>query len=196
MAEAAEEMADGPPEEEVLKSGPGDAELLGWFRDGHAALVETLRSADPGLSCWAFLDAPSPLAFWARRQAHETAIHRVDAELAAGVLTPVAADFAADGIDELIMGFAPREMAEPSPADGGTLQVRTTDSDDKWLIALGPKVVAARASARADCVVAGRAANLYLLLWNRLAAADAAVSITGDTGVLRTWQSSMRVRWE
>ena len=27
---------------------------------------------------------PSPLALWARRQAHETAIHRVDAELAAG----------------------------------------------------------------------------------------------------------------
>jgi uncharacterized protein (TIGR03083 family) len=55
-------------------------ELLGWFHDGHAGLVRSLRSADPGLSCWAFLDAPSPLAFWARRQAHETAIHRADAQ--------------------------------------------------------------------------------------------------------------------
>ena len=38
----------------------------------------------PDLECWTFLRAPSPLAMWARRQAHETAIHRVDAELAAG----------------------------------------------------------------------------------------------------------------
>ena len=39
--------------------------------------------------CWTFLPAPSPLAMWARRQAHETAIHRVDAELAAGIaVTP------------------------------------------------------------------------------------------------------------
>lgn len=35
------------------------------------------------VDCWTFLDAPSPLAFWARRQAHETAIHRADAQLAA-----------------------------------------------------------------------------------------------------------------
>ena len=35
--------------------------------------------------CWTFLPAPSPRAMWARRQAHETAIHRVDAQLAAGL---------------------------------------------------------------------------------------------------------------
>jgi len=40
-------------EEELLRDGPGDRELLGWFRDGHAGLVSALRSADPALSCWA-----------------------------------------------------------------------------------------------------------------------------------------------
>jgi len=39
-----------------------------------------LASAPPDLDCLTFLAAPSPLAMWARRQAHETAIHRVDAE--------------------------------------------------------------------------------------------------------------------
>jgi len=73
----------GASEEEILGQGPADAELPGWFREGHAALVRALGAADPGLHCWAFLPAPSPLAFWARRQAHETAIHRVDAELGA-----------------------------------------------------------------------------------------------------------------
>src|SRR5262249_6118199 len=70
-------------EEEILGEGPADAELPGWFREGHAALVRTLGAAARRLTCWAFLAAPSPLAFWARRQAHETAIHRVDAEQAA-----------------------------------------------------------------------------------------------------------------
>ena len=76
--------SDGASEAEILSQGPGDAELPGWFRDGHAALVRALSEAPPDLDCWAFLAAPSPLAFWARRQAHETAIHRVDAEQAAG----------------------------------------------------------------------------------------------------------------
>src|SRR5262249_5411751 len=73
----------GDSEEEILSQGPGDAELPGWFREGHAALVQALSVAGPDLNCWAFLAAPSPLAFWARRQAHETAIHRVDARQAA-----------------------------------------------------------------------------------------------------------------
>jgi uncharacterized protein (TIGR03083 family) len=74
-------------EAEVLAAGPDDAGLVDWFAAGHAALVETLQSADPDVRCWTFLPAPSPLAFWARRQAHETAIHRVDAEQAAGQVT-------------------------------------------------------------------------------------------------------------
>ena len=71
-------------EAEQLAAGAADDRLLDWFRDGHGALIRTLRAADPGVISWTFLDAPSPLAFWARRQAHETAIHRADAQLAAG----------------------------------------------------------------------------------------------------------------
>jgi uncharacterized protein (TIGR03083 family) len=88
VTQAARAAAGGPAEEEILRAGPGDAALLGWFREGHAGLADALRSADPGLSCWTFLDAPSPLAFWARRQAHETAIHRADAQSAAGCAAP------------------------------------------------------------------------------------------------------------
>ena len=71
-------------EDEMVRSGAGDKDLPGWFLDGHQRLVSALEQADPGMTCWTFLAAPSPLAFWARRQAHETAIHRVDAQLAEG----------------------------------------------------------------------------------------------------------------
>ena len=85
LTERPAQVIDGPPEAEILVGGPADAGLLSWFRAGHAALVQTLEDADPGLDCAAFMPAPSPLAFWARRQAHETAIHRADAESAAAV---------------------------------------------------------------------------------------------------------------
>ncbi|MBV9092398.1 MAG: maleylpyruvate isomerase N-terminal domain-containing protein, partial [Streptosporangiaceae bacterium] len=75
-------VIDGPPEAAILVGGAADPELLAWFRAGYAALVEVLSAADPALQCATFLDAPSPLAFWARRQAHETAIHRADADSA------------------------------------------------------------------------------------------------------------------
>ena len=76
---------------------------------GCDGLADALAAAPDDLECWTFLPAPSPRAMWARRQAHETAIHRVDAELAAG--TPVwrcDAAFAADGVDELLTCFVPR----------------------------------------------------------------------------------------
>ena len=189
-----EEEVDRYSEDEVLRAGPGDAELLGWFREGHAGLVRSLRSADPGLSCWSFLDAPSPLAFWARRQAHETAIHRADAESAAGEVTPFPAAFAADGIDELLVCFGSRGGVR-GPAR--RLLVRTADTGDEWLAEVGTGITARSVRGRAgevDCVVAGTACELYLLLWNRLPDGGS-VTVSGDPELLRTWQDQVQVRW-
>ncbi len=189
---------------EQLAAGPPDAELTGWFRAGHAALVATLRGADPGICAWAFLPAPSPLAFWARRQAHETAIHRIDAELAAGRSAAVGGAFAADGIDELIMGFfgcdAEELTADQRAAPTRTLLVRATDAGRSWGVTLTADGEQAAAVCRggseaADCVVEGPAAGLYLLLWNRAAPADAEVTVSGAADVLTSWRAGLRVVW-
>jgi uncharacterized protein (TIGR03083 family) len=189
-----QEEVDRFSEEEVLRDGPGDAELLGWFRDGHAALVTALRSADPALNCWAFLDAPSPLAFWARRQAHETAIHRADAQGAADDAIRFPAAFAADGIDELLVGFASRGGVR---GHARSLLVQATDTDDEWLVEVGTGIMARRGTGdagRADCVLAGPASELYLLLWNRLPDGGS-VTVSGDPELLRSWQAQVQVRW-
>ena len=115
IIECPREVIDGPSEAEILRGGAADPDLLDWFRTGHAALFETLTAADPAVECATFMPAPSPLAFWARRQAHETAIHRADAELAAGEVPEYPPDFAADGIDELITGFGQRRKYQPAP---------------------------------------------------------------------------------
>ena len=200
ITECPDQIIDGPSEEEILSGGADDARLLAWFRDGHAALTQTLATADPAVACATFMPAPSPLAFWARRQAHETAIHRADADSAAGTIPEYEADFAADGIDELIMGFGRRRKYQPgSNAEGTRLRVLATDTGDAWLIEAHEGRLQPRRDVdgqeAAGCTVSGPASGLYLYLWNRADAARAGVTVTGDPGLLSAWQSSVRVRW-
>jgi uncharacterized protein (TIGR03083 family) len=185
-------------EAEILASGPPDDGLLDWFTAGYKALADTLRTADPAVRCWTFLPAPSPLAFWARRQAHETAIHRADAQLAAGPVTPFAADFAADGIDELIMGFLGRRTADERPGQRALL-VSAADAGADWLITLTPDeariVQVERGGGPAAATLTGSASALYLLLWNRAGADDGDVRIEGDADLVKSWQERVHVTW-
>ena len=184
---------------------PGDglpdldgAELLDWFREGHRRLVDTLTAAPPGLECWSFLPAPSPLAFWARRQAHETAVHRVDAESARGrALEEIAQDlpvaFAADGIDELLRAFHARPQSKVRTEEPRVLRVRATDTQEEavWTVRLSsePPVAERGAAGDADCEIAGPAGQLYLALWNRLPLPG----VTGDAALADLWREKSAV---
>ncbi|BBA99695.1 hypothetical protein RVR_6424 [Actinacidiphila reveromycinica] len=190
------EALPGPVPEDPMPREPTGAELLPWFREGHGALVRTLRAADPGLDCWAFLPgAPSPLAFWARRQAHETAVHRVDAESArGGALSPLDAGFAADGIDELLSGFHARRSSRVRTGRPRVLRVRPDDTDAVWTVRLSPDAqprAERTAAGPADCELSGPARDLYLLLWNRLPLD--AVAVTGDRDLAGVWRASSAI---
>ncbi|MGA4847378.1 maleylpyruvate isomerase family mycothiol-dependent enzyme [Streptomyces sp. G5(2025)] len=165
------------------------AALLDWFREGHAALVDTLTAAPPDVTCWTFLPAPSPLTFWARRQANETTVHRADAESArGGEPSPVAVEFAVDGIEELVLGFHARDKSRVRSDVPRVLRVRATDTADEriWTVRLfeGPPVVERGATAPADCEISGPAARLYLALWNRLPFPE----VTGDHSLAALWR--------
>ncbi|MCT4353855.1 maleylpyruvate isomerase family mycothiol-dependent enzyme [Streptomyces sp. Je 1-79] len=112
--------------------------LLAHFREGHVRLVDALRAAPESLECWTLMAAPSPLAFWARRQAHETAVHRADAESALPDRHPGPVDpaLAADGIDELLRAFHARERSRVRTPEPRILRVRTTDTGDVWTVRL------------------------------------------------------------
>jgi uncharacterized protein (TIGR03083 family) len=179
---------------DVVGAWPDDAELATWFRDGHAELVQTLRAADPALQCWTFLRAPSPLAMWARRQAHETAIHRADAELAGGAAASFAPAFAADGVDELLTCFIPRRSSKLRADPPRTLRVCAEDAAGDWLVRIGPEHAETVAGAPgADCEVRGRAAELYLVLWHRLD--PDVLTVAGDSAVLELFRDRVRIRW-
>ncbi|CAM5310376.1 Maleylpyruvate isomerase family mycothiol-dependent enzyme OS=Streptomyces tendae OX=1932 GN=GUR47_28795 PE=4 SV=1 [Streptomyces tendae] len=170
--------------------------LLTWFREGHGRLVEALVGAAPDVRCWHFLPAPSPLAFWARRQAHETTVHRIDAESArGGEPTGVGVDFAVDGIDELLCAFHAREKSAVRTEEPRTLRVRATDAPDAvWTVRLSarPPVTVREDIGDADCELSGPAARLYPALWNRRPFPE----ITGDGSLAALWRERSGVTWK
>jgi uncharacterized protein (TIGR03083 family) len=185
----------GPTElPEVAGPVPADAHLLPWFREGHARLLRTLETAEPNTQCWTFLPAPSPVAFWARRQAHETGIHRADAESPRGRtgITSFPPRFAVDGIEEMLFGFLGGPGVEPVDPPR-TLKLHATDTGGEWLVRLGQTVEVSREHAPADCSVDGPASDLHLLLWNRRSLEG--LEIDGDDSVLSLWRQTVKVEW-
>ncbi len=170
---------------------PADDSLIDWFRAGHRELVKTLETAPADLECTTFLPSPTPLTFWARRQAHETAVHRVDAEQAAGRSSRLDPAFAADGIDELLTGFLPRGR-KVRAAEPRTLLFSTPDRH--WLVTIGPDAGATELAEPepADTTISGPASTMYLALWNRLPWDG--LTITGDDGLPEFWAEMFRVR--
>jgi hypothetical protein len=106
--------------------------------------------------------------------AHETTVHRFDAELAAyqrgGGFDP---ELAADGVGEVVESMlALRAGEEPLASAMGDVLVECTDTGDSWLVALTPGTVTVtrpeQRPRRIDARIAGPAADLYLVLWGRL----------------------------
>ena len=175
---------------------PQDADLASWFRDGHRALVEALASAPADLDTWTFLDAPTPLAFWARRQAHETAIHRIDAESAVDDVTGFPSGFAADGIDELLLRFARRSGRTLPVETARSMAVRATDVSRSWRVTFAPlgfKIQADPIDADVELVVTGNASELYVMLWNRRDTAG--LELDDEPDLLDLWREPVRIRW-
>ena len=191
VAERVGEDAFGQLREILASPQPGDDALLDWFRDGHRELVDTLEAAPADLACATFMPAPTPLIFWARRQAHETAVHRVDAQQAAGLAPVVDPDFAADGVDELLGGFLTRSR-KLRAADPRTMLFSAHGRH--WLVTVGPDtgMVEVAAPEPADVTISGPAETMYLALWNRVPWDQ--LTVTGDDDLATFWGGIFRVR--
>jgi uncharacterized protein (TIGR03083 family) len=164
--------AEPPPEPERgfrSELAPRDeGDLLRWYREGLADLVETLADRDPDEPAWSWA-GDHRVAFWNRRMAQETAVHRWDAQNAVGEPSGIDLALAGDGIDELLGVFVPG--AELSYLGGaGTMHIHCTDVDGEWLVTLEPNAVPTYrlGHARADAAIRGPASDLLLFLWRRL----------------------------
>lgn len=189
-----------PDTEESLAQARTAPDLLAWFAAGLEALTDTLRTTSDDAEAVIFLaDAPVPRWFWARRQAHETTIHGVDAVSAVLARRPSASDVtipaavAVDGIDELLCGFVPRRSGRLRADEPFTVAVRATDTGDAWSmrISADPVVTTPTDTVQPDAVLSGTAVQLYLGLWNR----SDEIRAEGRADVLDLWRTQVRVRW-
>jgi uncharacterized protein (TIGR03083 family) len=153
------------------------AALAAWYAECAKVLIETLRVTDPASECWTFGQAPRTAAFWFRRQAHEAAMHRWDLGAALGRDVGYPSSLAADGIDEVLSMFFPRQvrLGRIRPLER-SLAVRT-DGIGRWVLA-GVGTVAEVGLAEAE--VSGPAEVVVLLLWGRIAMDDPRLQLTGD----------------
>jgi uncharacterized protein (TIGR03083 family) len=181
------QVPDGRFPDDPVQHGP-------WLRAGAARLIGAVREAgdDP---VWVFGEL-RPASFWARRMAHETAVHRADAEIAVGRDVSFGPDIAADAIDEWL-GFMsglggdgdPRAVALP---DGAVLHVHATDEGldgaGEWLVRRdGAAVTVQPGHGKGDVALRGPAARLLLVLLRRVPPDDPQVQVLGDPALLAGW---------
>ncbi len=159
---------------------PSDRDPVEWFRDAHVRLLEMFDSHKP--------DDPSPtwwpddqtVGFWARRMAHETAIHGADAELATGAVSPLDAELAVDGIDEILTIMLAGDWSEAPSPDSAGQRVTVVSGDRVWVVTLEPTAigVAEGADDAVSATVGGDPSDVDLWLWGR--APDEAIDTSGE----------------
>lgn len=174
---------------------PEPPELAGSYRDGLSGLVQALREAPDNLQAYTLWPADSARHFWARRQAHETAIHRVDVELAAGYgVAEFAPDFAVDGLDELVMGMGAGRFSGAGLDRPRTIVLTPIDANEAWTVRLGSSgsVPEREPADNPDLGIYGLASDLYRWAWNR--ADDSEVSLRGELALADLWHRDFVVR--
>lgn len=180
-----------------------------WVNGGASRVIDAVRAAGTE-PVWT-LTGIGPANWWARRRAHEVAVHLADARLAVGEdiaggagTSYVSADLAADAVDEWLGLIAAgthgttdavRSRSAAARGDGQTLHFHATDDGldgaGEWLVRRGPSGITVEPGhAKAGVAVRGPAATLLFVLLRRLPPEH--VEILGDRALLQHWLDSTR----
>lgn len=176
--------ADAEVTDDEVPPGTND-DPVAAYEEALAELVDTIAGEDPGARCWNWSEQDLRVAFWARRMANETSVHRWDAQLAHGAARPVDDEVAADGVGEMLEMILPRHLLRvPQEGLHGTFRVEATDTGRVWGGRLHPDHVEPVSDPRRpDATITGTASDLVLAFWGR----DVPVKASGDeriTGLL------------
>jgi uncharacterized protein (TIGR03083 family) len=153
-----------------------DAAVVTWFGEQLAGIEAHLESLDADLPTYNWAPRARVASFWHRRAAHETAVHRWDAQVATRLPEPIESKLAGDTIAEALDTFLPAGRRRSDSAVHGLVHLRATDLDQDWYVRLRGNGMSlldrdtlldaeghqARASA------SGSASDLALALWGRV----------------------------
>jgi uncharacterized protein (TIGR03083 family) len=183
------------PPMETLSRGPADGQSLAdWFAEGVENALATMAQVESDASRWTWAKGPGDVAHWYfRRITHETYVHRIDAELTAGVpVTDADPVIAVDGVDEFCDIMIPQAVGQPINGDGSTLHFHATDAEGEWLLTLhADRVDVARGHAKGDAAVRGTARDLLLMMWGREPLG--AVEHFGNESVIDTFKAAAQI---
>jgi uncharacterized protein (TIGR03083 family) len=175
----------------TLPRAPDGPPRIDWLRASTTSLVEALEAADDDDPAGMWRGGAATASFWRRRMAHETAVHRWDAQAALGRAERIDAERAADGIAELVEVLLPLTVPQqPSGPALGTLHLHCTDTTGEWLLSVKDgRLDVAPGHAKADAAFRGDASELFLACWGRRA--EGGPEVLGDQGVAQGWQAIM-----
>ncbi|MBS1264748.1 MAG: hypothetical protein MAG471_00574 [Acidimicrobiaceae bacterium] len=150
-------------------------------------LISVLESTDASQPAWNW-SPDTTVGFWVRRMACETAIHRWDAEDAAGATSPIESGLAVEVVDEAVnVVFRFQRGGPVVDHPSGSLHLHATDCDGEWLVVPGDAgLVVTREHAKADTAAAGTASDLALFVWGR---GGNDLQFWGDEAELEAWAS-------
>jgi uncharacterized protein (TIGR03083 family) len=180
------EMRPDPPSQSWKKYPypEGDA-IIDYVDEGYQLLADALASAPANDVAWSWTDQFT-VAFWARRQTNELAVHRWDAQVACSEPEPIDREVAVDGISELFDLLPFRNAGPPAPGNGETMHLHCIDGDGEWLIHLDPDGVHVETvHAKGDVAARGTASDLYLFTWGRVPIDR--LEVFGDSSLLARW---------
>ena len=182
-----------------LQPPDDEGALLSWYAEGLDLLVDTLRTADPDAPAWSWHEPNQTVGFWFRRMAHETTVHRVDAELAAGVdPAPIDPEVAVDGLDEVLGPIMAAYTTDPHwgfRPDGRVVGLETSVKHAVRRLRLGTSkhgegwTYGAGQNGEPTTLITGRACDLYLWAWGR--AEDDVLTVTGNPALPGTVRSTV-----
>jgi uncharacterized protein (TIGR03083 family) len=163
-------------------AAPEKGDITGWLQKRCAEVMATLRATAPDAPAWTWVPNKTA-AFFFRRLAHEIAVHRWDAQHAAGTLTPMDPDLAADGVHEVIEVFLQHRARGPYPS--GSLHLHRTDGAGEWMLrAADGTLTVTHEHAKGDAAARGSAPALLLYLWGR---GRQGLECHGDAALLDAW---------
>jgi uncharacterized protein (TIGR03083 family) len=199
-------MREGAQPENWPPDYDDDASALELIDDAYRQLTAEFAARDPAEASGTWYGPDQTVGFWIRRMAQESVIHRIDAELGAGVpVSPVPDDLAVDGIDELLKVFVAYSVSEwadsfteaqqDSPGRTCLITADATAASPavSWLVRTSPgKFTVSDGTGKPgsdgitpDVTVSGAPADVLRWAWNRETPGEPSrVTIDDDTDAL------------
>lgn len=193
----AQQRTERPSPEERAALDRVERDPLSDLAAAHVRVTEALDRASVSLRCWTIWPSDKSRDYWIRRQAHETVVHRIDVHDAVRGEATSCADVdplvAADGVDEMVTGFAQRYRSSLRAPRPTTLSLHADDVDRHWWVRLGsaePELGRGEFDG-ADTHVHARAGELLMLLWNRREVEG--LEVSGPIEALHFWRLGARL---